>query len=119
MLKHLFRTALTLVILAWLLPTVNITSITTLVLATIALVVLFSLVKPILSLLFLPINFVTLGLFSGLLNVALLWLATYLVPGFIIEPMAVFGINLTQFWTLVVVSFMIGFINSIIKVAIK
>jgi len=118
MLKAILRTALTLAILAWLLPTVNLVDITTLIIASIVISLLFGLAKPVLNLLFLPINFVTLGLFSSLLNVFLLWIAIYLVPGFEIEPMAIFGVNLSQFWTLVVVSFLLGFIQSIIKVVI-
>ena len=42
-------------------------------------------VKPILSILTLPITIITLGLFSFVINVALLYLAAYLVPGFFIE----------------------------------
>lgn len=118
MLKAVLRTALTLAILSWLLPTVNLVNITTLIIASIVISLLFGLAKPILNLLFLPINFVTLGLFSSLLNVFLLWTAIYLVPGFEVEPMAIFGVNLSQFWTLVVVSFLLGFIQSIIKVII-
>jgi putative membrane protein len=118
MIKALLRTALSLVILSWLLPTVDLPSITTLILASIVVSLLFGLVKPVLQLLFLPINFVTLGLFSSLLNAFLLWIAMYLVPGFIIEPMSIFGVNLSQFWTLVLVSFLLGFVQSLIKVVI-
>ena len=116
MLKALFRTALTLVILAWLLPTVDVTSITTLILASIVMSLLFGLIRPVLQLLFLPVNVVTLGLFSAVINVFLLWTATYIVPGFVIEPMAIFVTDLSQFWTLVVVSFLLGFIQSFVKV---
>ena len=115
MLKALFRTALTLVILAWLLPTVDVTSITTLILASIVMSLLFGLIRPVLQLLFLPVNVVTLGLFSAVINVFLLWTATYIVPGFVIEPMAIFGTDLSQFWTFVVVSFLQGFIQSFVK----
>jgi putative membrane protein len=113
--KALLRTAITLALLAWLLPTVDFLSWTTLILASIVLSLLFGVVRPILKLLFLPINIVTLGLFSGLITVFLLWLSTYLVPGFIIQPMAVFGLVLNQFWTLVVISFLIGFTQSLVK----
>lgn len=118
MLKVFLRTALTLAFLAWLIPTVSLVNITTLILASLVIGLLFGLAKPVLNMLFLPINFVTLGLFSTLINVFLLWLATYLVPGFAIEPMAIFGHNLSQFWTLVVISFLLGFIQSVIKVVI-
>lgn len=118
MLKAILRTAVTIVLLAWLLPTVDITGVTTLILASIVLSLLFGLVRPVLQLLFLPVNVVTLGLFSAVLNVFLLWTATYIVPGFVIEPMAIFGVDLSQFWTLVVVSVLLGFIQSFVKVVL-
>jgi putative membrane protein len=114
-LKSLLRTLITLGLLAWLLPTVDFLSWTTLILASIVLTVLFGVVRPILKLLFLPINIVTLGLFSAFITVFLLWLSTYLVPGFIIQPMAIFGLALNQFWTLVVISFLIGFTQSVVR----
>src|SRR6476660_721175 len=39
-------------------------------------------VKPILSILALPITFMTLGLFSLVINLIILWLATFVVPQF-------------------------------------
>ena len=115
MLKSLLSTGIAIVILAWLLPTVSYLDWVTLLLAAVVLTILNSIVKPILSLLFLPINIVTLGLFSLVLNVALLWLATYLVPGFQILPTTFFGLELNYFFTLVLISFLIGFIQSIIR----
>jgi putative membrane protein len=70
--------------------------------------------KPVLNLLFLPVNLVTLGLFSLVINVALLWLATYLVPGFEIQSMVIAGVELNQFFSLLVVSFLISFLQSFI-----
>src|SRR6476660_8012516 len=39
-------------------------------------------VKPILSILAMPITFMTLGLFSLVINLIILWLATFVVPQF-------------------------------------
>lgn len=41
-------------------------------------------VKPVLSILTLPLTFLTLGLFSFVLNAALFFGMTYIVPGFIV-----------------------------------
>ena len=41
-------------------------------------------IKPILNLLTLPINILTLGIFGILLNGAILWGLTYIIPGFAI-----------------------------------
>ncbi len=115
MLRAILRTSVTLVLLAWIFPTVSIASWTTLLLASIVLSLLFAIVAPILKLLFLPVTIVTLGLFAALINVFLLWLATYLVPGFTIEPMILFGMRLGEFMSLVVIAISIGFLQSLIK----
>lgn len=115
MLKALISTALTLFLLAYLLPTVSYLDWTTLVFASIVLTLLTKVAKPILNILFLPVNIVTLGLFSLVINVLILWLVTYLVPGFRIEQMTVFGIHLSAFMSLLTVSFIISFLQSLIR----
>ena len=44
-------------------------------------------VKPILSIFAMPITFMTLGLFSLVINLFILWLATILVPQFVIHTL--------------------------------
>jgi len=115
MIRAILITGITLGVLAWAVPTVGFSSLTTLIIASIVLTILYSIVRPILKLLFLPINVITLGLFSGIINIFLLWLGTYLVPGFHIQEMVLFGTHLSQFWSLVVVSMGIGIIHSVIS----
>ena len=115
MIRAILITGITLALLAWALPTVGFSSLISLVIASLVLTILYSLVRPILKILFLPVNIVTLGLFSGIINVFLLWLGTYLVPGFHIQNMVIYGTNLSQFWSLIFVSFLIGFIHSFLK----
>ena len=115
MLRSILITAFTLGILAWALPTVGFSSLITLLIASLVLTILYAIIRPILKILFLPKNVITLGLFSGFINIFLLWLATYLVPGFHIQEMVVFGTHLTQLWSLVFVSILIGFVHSIIS----
>jgi len=114
LLKPLIATAATIFALAWFLPTVSFADYTTLFIASIVLTILQKIVRPILNILFLPINFVTLGLFALVINVALLWFATYLVPGFEIQNMVLFGYELNQFFSLIVVSFLISFLQNLI-----
>jgi putative membrane protein len=99
----------TIAILAWALPNVGYNNYFTLILAAIVLTILEKVIKPILKFLFLPINIVTLGFFSVVISVFILWLATYFVPGFNIAPMIVFGVRLNQFFSLLLVSSLIGF----------
>lgn len=116
MLKAILRTALTLVILAFFLPTVTFMNWTTLLFASVVLALLMKVARPILKILFLPINIVTLGLFSWVINVFLLWLVTFLVPGFDIEPMIFLGIHLSPFMSLLLVSFFISIIQSFVSI---
>jgi len=114
LLKPIIVSIVTIFILAFVLPTVSYSDWVTLVLAALVLTLLQKIVKPVLKLLFLPINIVTLGLFSIVINVVILWLATYLVPGFSIEATTIAGIGFNQFFTLVIISFLIGFLQGII-----
>ena len=47
--------------------------------------VIMLVVKPVLSILTLPITIITLGLFSFILNALFFWAMTLLVPGFVVE----------------------------------
>ncbi len=113
--RSILITAITLAVLAWLLPSVGYLNLVTLILASLVLTLLQKIVKPVLKILFLPINIVTLGLFSLVINVFILWLATFLVPGLSIEPTVLFGIRLGEFGTLLVISFLITFIQNLLK----
>lgn len=60
--------------------------------------------KPILKVLSLPFLVVTLGIFSIMINIALLYLAAALVPGFSIDT----------FWTAVLATVILGIVNTIV-----
>lgn len=112
LLKPIIVSIITLFILSWYLPTVSYFNWTTLILAAVVLTLLQKIARPILNLLFLPVNVVTLGFFSVVINVFLIWLATYLVPGFIIQPMVFLGMHLNTFFSLLIVSILLGFLQS-------
>ncbi|MFH2118543.1 MAG: phage holin family protein [Candidatus Paceibacterota bacterium] len=114
LLKPLIVTAASLWILSYFLPTINIGDWTTLLIASVVMVIVNRFVKPIVKLLFLPINIVTLGLFSVVINVGLLWLVTYLVPGFQITNMIVLGVHLNQFFSILLASVLIGLAQSFV-----
>jgi putative membrane protein len=115
MFRPLVRTALVLALLAWFFPSISFSNWITLAIASIVVTILFSLIRPILKLVFLPINVVTMGFFSTVINVVLLWLATYLVPGFTIEPTIFFGVALNSFFTLLLISVLITFFQGLVK----
>ncbi|MBU1292900.1 phage holin family protein [Patescibacteria group bacterium] len=82
-LLHLFISALAIGIGAYLIPGIEITIIGALVLA-IVLAVINIFLKPIIGLLTLPINIVTLGLFSLVVNALLIMFAGVIVPDFVV-----------------------------------
>jgi putative membrane protein len=116
MLKPFLKTIGSILILSWLLPNISYTDWLTLIIFAIVLTIINSIIKPILKLLTLPINLVTLGLFSILLNAFLLWLALYLVPGFAIQPLVLFGAPIGSFFTLVLMSALIGTTQSLLSI---
>lgn len=70
---------------AYLLPQVSVDTPLTAFWVALVLGILNSTLKPILKLLTLPINFITLGLFGLVINVFILYVATLIVPGFVIS----------------------------------
>src|SRR3989338_10693329 len=63
----------------------------------IALSILFMVVKPVLSIVTLPLNIITLGLFSFLINAIILYLLTIIVPGISIAAFEFNGFSFLGF----------------------
>lgn len=92
--------------------------------ASICLTVFNLLIKPVLNLLLMPINMLTLGGFRWVVNVAVLFLVTLFVEGFKITAFTFPGfsaggfivppIHFPSFWSLVLVSFLIEIIESLL-----
>jgi putative membrane protein len=90
--------------------------------AGVALAVMMMVLKPLLSLLFFPINMLTLGLMGWLVNVAVLYLWSVFVPNVSISAWTFPGlssdwltlspVSLSLPWTLVILSFAISLIVS-------
>lgn len=91
--KHLARAILVNMIALFLLeliaPGFHISDgLTALLLASLVLTLLFMVVKPILQVLSLPLNAITFGLFSFVINAILLWIAGLFVKQISIQPFA-------------------------------
>ncbi|NCN59271.1 hypothetical protein COT03_00515 [Candidatus Shapirobacteria bacterium CG07_land_8_20_14_0_80_39_18] len=92
--------------------------------AAICLTLFNLLIKPVLNLLLLPINMLTLGAFRWVTNVLVLYLVTLFVGGFKILMFTFPGlstagfvipaIHFSFFWSLVLVSFLIEIIESVL-----
>ncbi len=97
---HWVVATIAILIAAYIVPGVTIT----LAGAIIAAVVLGALnlfIRPILMVLTLPINIITLGLFSLVINAFLVWLATLVVPGFAVA----------DFWTALLFALVLAIVN--------
>ena len=93
MLGYLFvvlSTALSLLVVDIVLPGVNIASFPAALIAGVAIGLVNAFVKPILSLLTLPVNFLTLGLFSLVVNGICFSLAAAVTPGFSVHGILAF-----------------------------
>lgn len=77
--------ALAIVLSSYLLPGVRVDSFGTAFIAAAVLGILNALVRPLLLLLTLPINILTLGLFTLVINAIVILLVAYFVPGFQID----------------------------------
>lgn len=94
------------------------------VIAAVTLSLLQTLVRPLLELILLPVNLLTLGMFRWVSSVAVLWLMVKLVPGISVIPYHFAGfssrgimvpaLDLTTFWSIVVSAFLLSSISAII-----
>jgi len=79
---RLLVNALAVAITAYLLPNVTIDSFFTAVVVAVVLSIINTFLKPIVGLLTLPINLLTLGIFQVIINGAFIWFASQLIDGF-------------------------------------
>ncbi len=116
--KSIIITLLSIFLLASLLPSITYNSWATLIIASIVLTFLQKIVRPVLKILFLPINIITLGLFSWTINVLILWLAMLIVPGFHISSLIIGTFHLGNILSLLLVSFALSLFESLIDIVI-
>lgn len=114
MLKRLFASLISLWLLSLLLPNVTYSSWVVLGLAGVAITLTQTILQPVLKILLLPITIITLGMFNSVINVVLLWLVTAVVPGFHIDPLQIWETRLSFFFSLIVVSFGLSLVQTII-----
>ncbi len=85
--------ALALMLTAWLIPGISVSGIWAAMIACIIIAVINIFVKPLIQLLTLPINIVTIGLFTLVINALLFMLAGWIAPGLQVDGFfsALFG----------------------------
>lgn len=90
----------------------------TLAVGALVLSILNATLRPILQLLFLPMNIITLGLFGLLINGGVLGLTIYLVPQMSVQPLILFGMNIGMMLSLMVLALCITAIQRVIDLVI-
>lgn len=77
--------SLILIVVAYIVPGVSIDTFLTAVAVFLVFMVVNVFLKPVIKLITLPINIITLGIFGLIVNVFLFWFIGWLVPGFTID----------------------------------
>src|SRR3989338_2756901 len=98
----IFIRAVLILVIATLLPGVAITGLFSAILVAIVLSILNAFLKPLLVILTLPVNILTLGLFMFVINAILVMLASTIVPGFRVDG----------FWWALAFSLILSFVTS-------
>ena len=88
LLARLLLNALAVMLVAYLVPGVVVRDFPSAFIAAIVIGLVNALIRPILTILSLPISILTLGLFSLILNALMFWLASVLAPGFTVTGFA-------------------------------
>ena len=77
--------SLAIIFVAWIVPGINVENFLTAMLVCIVLALINTFIKPLLEFISLPINILTLGLFTLVINALLMMFAGYVTPGFEVE----------------------------------
>jgi len=97
-------TALAVLVIAYLLPGVTVDDYGTAIWVAFIVGILFSILKPILVVLTLPVTILTLGLFLFVINAAMILLANSWIDGF----------SVSGFWTALLFSILLSFFESVL-----
>ena len=98
-------TSLFILILPYIIRGVKVTNFITAILIALVLGILNTIIKPILMFLTLPINILTLGLFTLVINGFMVFIATKIIPGF----------EIVNFWYAILFAIVLSIFNWLIK----
>jgi len=110
--KLLFRwllSACTLLLIAYYVPGILVTSIYAALIAALVLGLINALIRPLVILLTLPVNILTLGLFTLVINALLFWFASTIVKGFFVAGFW------PAFWGALIMWLVGWFVNVLLK----
>ena len=101
--------ALAIMFVAWVVPGIEVAGFWSAVLVTIIMALINIFIKPLILFITLPINILTLGIFTFVINALLFMLAGYVVPGFEIEG----------FWAALLGSIILSILGVMINMLVK
>ena len=101
--------ALTIIFIAWLIPGISVENFSSAMLVFVIIALINIFIKPVIKLITLPINFLTLGIFGLIINALLFMLAGYLAPGVHVDGFV------SAFLGSIVLSFLGFVINNTVK----
>lgn len=93
--------SLAILVAAYILPGVHITSFLTALVVAVVLGIINAFIKPLLIILTLPITILTLGLFTLVINALLIMFTSWIVPGFVVDG----------FWWALLFSIVLSIVN--------
>ena len=106
---RLLLTAVAVLILAYVLPGVEVAGYTSAIIVAVVLALLRHIVRPILIILTLPVTIVTLGLFLLVINASIILLADYFIDGFAVR----------NIWWALLFSLLLSFLQSVLYSFLK
>ena len=109
LLLKLLLNSVALMLTAYFVPGFHVADFKVAVVAAIVLGVINTFIKPLLLILTAPINFLTLGLFTFVVNAVVLWLATIFVSGLVID----------SFLSAIVAALLLSVISTILSILAK
>ncbi len=98
LLLRLFLNALAVMAVPYLVPGVSVENFPSAFIAAVVIALVNALVRPVLLILTLPVNILTLGLFTLIINALMFWLASSFVPGFRVSGFAAAFWGALVFW---------------------
>lgn len=97
--------AILILTIAYLFPAISVENFWVGLIAAVVISLLNALLRPLLILLTLPINILTLGLFTLVINTAIIMLADYIIP----------GLSILNFWWALLMAVLLGLANGLIS----
>jgi putative membrane protein len=116
LLRHLIITGLSVYLISLILPGFSLSGgLTSLALTAVILTLVTKLVKPLINLVMLPINLLTLGLFRWVTQALTLYLADWLSPDLAISSFSWHEWHFSAWWTLIFASFLLSLSQSALR----